>query len=120
MNKLQYKSQITLLRAISVVAVIFYHYKIEIFGKEFFKGGFVGVDIFFVISGYLFYSIITNNKSFHLLEFYLQRIRRILPPLLFLIVILLITALVLYDYEEFISILNQIPYSITHTINYYF
>jgi peptidoglycan/LPS O-acetylase OafA/YrhL len=120
MNKLQYKSQITLLRAISVVAVIFYHYKIEIFGKEFFKGGFVGVDIFFVISGYLFYSIITNNKSFHLLEFYLQRIRRILPPLLFLIVILLITALVLYDYEEFISILNQIPYSISHTINYYF
>jgi peptidoglycan/LPS O-acetylase OafA/YrhL len=89
--KLVYRPEIDGLRAIAVVAVILYHAKITILGYQPFKGGFIGVDIFFVISGYLITTIIlkeiyvTNN--FSLKKFYERRIRRILPALLFLMII---------------------------------
>ena len=84
--KLNYRPEIDGLRAIAVVAVIFYHAEITVFGHNFFKGGYIGVDIFFVISRYLITSLIlkelkeTNKFSF--LNFYERRARRILPVLL--------------------------------------
>ena len=71
-----YKPQIDGLRALAVIPVIFFHA-----GFESFKGGFVGVDIFFVISGYLITKIIIsdlNKNKFNIKEFYLRRARRIL------------------------------------------
>ena len=56
--KVNYKPKIDGLRAI---AVILYHAQITLFGHNFFKGGFIGVDIFFVISGYLITSIILKE-----------------------------------------------------------
>lgn len=82
---MKYRSEIDGLRALAVVPVILFHA-----GFQFFKGGFIGVDVFFVISGYLITSIIIyeiNQKKFNILNFYERRIRRILPALFFVIIL---------------------------------
>ena len=84
--KLVYRPEIDGLRAIAVLSVIIYHIDLKIAGFRLLKGGFLGVDIFLVISGYLITSLIlkelyvTNGFSF--LNFYERRARRILPALL--------------------------------------
>ena len=75
-----YRSDIDGLRAVAILLVIIFH----AFPK-FLRGGFIGVDIFFVISGYLITSIILKNQSqnnFSLLDFYSRRIKRIFPALI--------------------------------------
>ena len=87
--ELNYRSEIDGLRAIAVVSVILYHAKIFIFGRDWFEGGFIGVDIFFVISGYLITRIIltelVQSNSFSFIKFYERRARRILPMLFIVI-----------------------------------
>ena len=86
---MNYRPEIDGLRAIAVLPVLFFHA-----GFEFFAGGFVGVDVFFVISGYLITSIILREKlanTFTLTNFYERRARRILPGL-FLIMLCCIPA----------------------------
>lgn len=78
---MKYRPEIDGLRAVAVVPVILFHA-----GFESFSGGFVGVDIFFVISGYLITSILIEaieNRTFSFLMFYERRARRILPALFF-------------------------------------
>ncbi len=77
--KMRYRPEIDGLRAVAVLSVILAHAGFEVFG-----GGFVGVDIFFVISGYLITSILIADLqagTFRLLNFYERRTRRILPAL---------------------------------------
>lgn len=79
-NSINYRAEIDGLRAVAVVPVILFHA-----GVELFSGGYVGVDVFFLISGYLIASIIYHEilqQRFSLLEFYERRSRRILPALL--------------------------------------
>ncbi len=79
MGSLQYRSEVDGLRAVAVLPVIFFHG-----GYAWFSGGFVGVDVFFVISGYLITTIIVHELdkgTFSLLNFYERRARRILPAL---------------------------------------
>lgn len=81
---MKYRSEIDGLRARAVVPVILFHA-----GFSFFSGGFVGVDVFFVISGYLITTIIISDMEqakFSLLEFYQRRARRILPALFFVVI----------------------------------
>lgn len=76
---MKYRAEIDGLRALAVVPVILFHAGFELFG-----GGFVGVDVFFVISGYLITTILIEdmeNKKFRISDFYERRARRILPPL---------------------------------------
>jgi peptidoglycan/LPS O-acetylase OafA/YrhL len=77
------------MRAIAVISVILYHAQIIVFGRDWFEGGFIGVDIFFVISGYLITRIIISELqakgSFSFINFYERRARRILP-LLFVVI----------------------------------
>ncbi|MDF1781866.1 MAG: acyltransferase family protein [Alcanivoracaceae bacterium] len=88
-SKLSYRAEIDGLRAIAVVSVIIYHAQIALFGKVWFEGGFIGVDIFFVISGYLITRIILSELqtkgSFSFINFYERRARRILPMLFIVI-----------------------------------
>jgi peptidoglycan/LPS O-acetylase OafA/YrhL len=77
--KLKYRPDIDGLRAVGVLAVIFFHLSVP-----YVTGGFVGVDIFFVISGYLITKILADEidaGNFSLLGFYERRIRRIIPAL---------------------------------------
>ena len=89
--KLTYRPEIDGLRAIAVGAVILYHAKVSIFAHQLFSGGFIGVDIFFVISGYLITTIILKELittgSFSFKYFYKRRIRRILPALLLVMLV---------------------------------
>ena len=83
-----FRPDIAGLRAIAVIAVVLYH-----FGVKGFSGGFVGVDIFFVISGFLMTGIIfskieTNKFSF--IDFYLARAKRIIPALAVLCLVLVV------------------------------
>ena len=80
-----YRSDIDGLRAVSVILVVLFH-----FSAATMPGGFVGVDVFFVISGYLITGLILNGLregSFSLAEFYARRIRRIAPALFVVIAV---------------------------------
>jgi len=85
---IKYRKDIEGLRALSILLVIGYHAFPRLF-----PGGFIGVDIFFVISGFLITKIILNNlelDSFSFIEFYSRRIRRIFPSLLLLLLVCLV------------------------------
>ena len=93
-----YKPEIDTLRAISVMAVIFFHF--ELFSLT---GGYLGVDIFFVISGYLISLIIFNEISeerFSFLNFYIRRIKRIFPMLFLVCIITIPIAYINFRPEE--------------------
>ena len=78
---MKYRAEIDGLRALAVLPVILFHA-----GFEWFSGGFVGVDVFFVISGYLITTIIITEMAegkFSIVNFYERRARRILPALFF-------------------------------------
>ena len=82
---MKYRAEIDGLRALAVVPVILFHA-----GFELFSGGFVGVDVFFVISGYLITTILIEdieNKRFSIINFYERRARRILPALFFVMLV---------------------------------
>jgi peptidoglycan/LPS O-acetylase OafA/YrhL len=82
---LKYRAEIDGLRALAVIPVILFHA-----GFELFSGGYVGVDVFFVISGYLITTILIEdieNKRFSIVNFYERRARRILPALFFVMLV---------------------------------
>ena len=119
-----YRPEIDGLRAIAVSAVILYHVQITFLGHQPFKGGFIGVDIFFVISGYLITSIILKELittgSFSFKYFYERRIRRILPALLFVMLVSLPFAWMYLIPSSFIDFSKSILFSLGFSSNFYF
>jgi len=85
-----YRPEIDGLRAVAVMPVIFFH-----FGYSTFKGGYYGVDVFFVISGYLITNILVNdivNGTFSMRRFWIKRVKRLLPLLLSVTAFVLLVA----------------------------
>jgi peptidoglycan/LPS O-acetylase OafA/YrhL len=90
---MKYRNEIDGLRAIAIMPVILFHA-----GYNLISGGFVGVDIFFVISGYLITTIILTeheSRSFSIIRFYKRRAKRILPALFFVMLVCIPFALIL-------------------------
>ena len=113
-----YKPYVDGLRALAVLPVIFFHADFALF-----KGGYIGVDVFFVISGYLITNIIIKDllkKKFILKDFYLRRVRRILPVLYFVTLISLISSLFLMSNEEINFFSKQVISVILFYSNFFF
>lgn len=99
-----FRNDIVFLRCIAIIAVVLYHLRVP-----YFNDGYVGVDIFFVVSGYLMTKIIVqglDRGTFNVLDFYKRRLLRIYPALLvlllfFFIVLYVVLAVKLYDYSRF-------------------
>ena len=107
MALIKYRPEIDGLRSIAVLAVIIYHADFFIKDTHLLQGGFLGVDIFFVISGFLITSLITEElnttKKFSFLNFYNRRIRRLLPVLIFVFIFSFPLAWILLLPESFID-----------------
>ena len=122
--RITYRPEIDGLRAISVFAIIIYHANFIFFDYQVFQGGFIGVDIFFVISGYLITSLILKeiNKTNQFLykNFYERRIRRILPALLFVIIITSIISYIIFLPTALIDFAKSVISIIFFSSNIYF
>ena len=123
-SSLSYRPEIDGLRAIAVGFVILYHAQFHFLGRDWFEGGFIGVDIFFVISGYLITRIILSELkqrgAFNFIHFYERRVRRLFPMLFVMVFVSLPFAYFyllpsdLVDYAE--SLLSTIIFG----SNFYF
>ena len=110
MKKIKYLTTITSLRGLSVLGVLLYHSK-----YSFFKGGYLGVDVFFVISGFLIGNIIFSeqfNHKFSFNNFYVKRLRRLIPALVFTILLTYIVSYLIFLPEDF-KVFN---YSVSYTL----
>jgi peptidoglycan/LPS O-acetylase OafA/YrhL len=113
-----YRADIDGLRALAVLSVIFHHY-----GVPGFRGGFVGVDVFFVISGFLIAAHIEGDIAagrFSLLAFYERRIRRILPALFLMYALFLVLACKVYFPPDLYFHTRLAAYVIPFLANYAF
>jgi peptidoglycan/LPS O-acetylase OafA/YrhL len=113
-----YRTDIDGLRALAVLSVIFHHYLVPGF-----RGGFVGVDVFFVISGFLIAAHIESDiaaSRFSLLAFYERRMRRILPALFLMYALFLLLACWIYFPPELHFQSRLAAYVIPFLANYAF
>jgi peptidoglycan/LPS O-acetylase OafA/YrhL len=113
-----YRPDIDGLRALAVLAVVAFH-----FNKEWISGGFAGVDIFFVISGFLITGIIHRQVvkgQFSFSDFYLRRVRRILPAAFFLLIGTLIAGSAWLLPEDFEALSKSAIASALSAANIYF
>lgn len=116
--KINYRPDIDGLRAIAVAMVILFH-----FWPEMLPGGFVGVDIFFVISGYLITSIIYKQKisdTFSFKNFYLHRMKRILPAFFAMLAFTYILAFLFLLPEDLKQFVKATVASVAYCSNFYF
>jgi peptidoglycan/LPS O-acetylase OafA/YrhL len=118
MSKLfQYRADIDGLRAIAVLLVVFFHAKFSAI-----SGGFIGVDVFFVISGFLISIIISKEVSenrFSFKSFYLRRIKRLAPALIALLVLTTIPAYLFLFSDDFEIFGRNLIHAYLSTSNFF-
>ena len=127
MNK-QLRYDINGLKAIAILAIVFYHF-FDLLNSGYFTntslfgGGFLGVDVFFVISGFLITQSIfnqLNTDSFFVVEFYKRRALRIIPPLLVLCVFCLFIGYFLLFPEVYLELAREVANVLVTTGNFRF
>ncbi|MFK8011268.1 MAG: acyltransferase family protein [Marinicellaceae bacterium] len=113
-----YRPDIDGLRAVAVLTILFYHA-----GFNWAQGGFIGVDVFFVISGYLITRNITLNiqkENFSFKTFYISRIRRLYPALLFTLLITLLLGYLLFSPNDLQRLGHSLSYALLSVSNFFF
>ena len=116
MIKDKFRYDINALRALSVLIVMLFH-----FFPNFFPGGFVGVDVFFVVSGFFMTNLIImplKNDNFSLLDFYKKRFLRIVPPLAVMCLLLLFLLPLILTQSSFRKLLQHAISSLLFLSNY--
>ncbi len=123
-KKSYYRPDIDALRGYAILFVVLYHANFELFNDYIFPGGFIGVDIFFVITGFLITTILleeyNNNKSINLLNFYERRVRRLIPALLVIILLGTILSYFVLDPTKLKHFSESVFASLGFTANIYF
>ena len=116
---ISYKSYIQTLRAFSVLIVIFYHLNFELFSK-----GYLGVDIFFVISGYVISQRIYKDyllyKKILIKDFFIRRLKRIFPVLIFIVTVVFFIFLIFGPLDLLLNTFKVSLFSIFGVSNIYF
>jgi peptidoglycan/LPS O-acetylase OafA/YrhL len=119
-----YRPDIDGLRAIAVISVIFYHADNSLKNFKILPGGFIGVDIFFVISGFLITSIIlkelNNTGKFSFKNFYIRRIKRIIPVLLLVFFSTFPFVWLFFIPTSYIDFVKSLLSSLSFVSNHYF
>ncbi|MGY8683334.1 acyltransferase family protein [Bradyrhizobium sp. UFLA05-153] len=113
-----YRPEIDGLRAVAVSAVVFFHAY-----PEYVPGGFIGVDVFFVISGYLISGIIFDEVaqgSFTVTQFYTRRVRRLFPALILVMSTVLLASWFILLPDSFVRLGAQVAASSVFAANFYF
>jgi peptidoglycan/LPS O-acetylase OafA/YrhL len=115
---MNYRSEIDGLRAFAIIPVLLYH-----LNKAYAPNGFLGVDVFFVISGFLIANIISqkiNEGTFSVKQFYIRRIKRIAPLYIAVMFLLVPASLLIYFPSELKDIFQSISASIVFVSNFFF
>ncbi len=119
MNKIKYRPEIDGLRAIAILSVLIFH-----IDATYLSGGFVGVDIFFVISGFLITGIIKNEiettGNFSFRNFYIRRIKRLFPALFFTLLVTSIFAILFFSPSLLRSFGGSLFTSLLSVSNFFF
>jgi len=117
-NFVKYRSDIDGLRCFAVISVILYH-----LNQNVLPGGFTGVDIFFVISGFLITGIIVDGasrKQFTMSRFYARRVRRIFPALFVVLLVSTLFAVVTFEPDAYQRFFTELRYAILQISNFLF
>jgi peptidoglycan/LPS O-acetylase OafA/YrhL len=117
-SEIAYRPDVDGLRTIAVGTVILFHGKLGIF-----PGGFVGVDVFFVISGFLISSILLGeigHGRFSLAGFYERRIRRILPALIVVLAAVMVAGALLYPPQDYVLLAKSAKAAALFYANFFF
>ena len=120
-NIFKYKVHFDSIRAIAVILVLLY-----LLNRDVFAFGYIGVDIFFVISGYVITQTLIKsfyiNKKIYILEFYIKRLLRLFPTLLTVILVFFIVYILVVPYGDFeyLITLKSAFFSIFGLGNFYF
>lgn len=116
---MKYRADIDGLRAIAILLVTVFHFDLFSLGKA----GFIGVDVFFVISGFLITTILVKDleaRTFHFGHFLLRRVRRLYPAMLSVLSLYLVVAYFLFLPDSFLELAREVALSQVYVINFYF